>query len=74
MLLFNQEVGGSTLFLHDAHEFYEKGVENEVTRVFFFRHFPLRILPFTFLSWESGIRHWCQNEVEGGWEGAGWRL
>lgn len=36
MLLFNQKVGGSTLFLHDAHEFYEKGVENEVTRVFYF--------------------------------------
>lgn len=27
MLLFNQEVGGSTRFLHYAHEFYEKGRE-----------------------------------------------
>lgn len=24
MLLFNQELGGSTHFLHDTHEFYEK--------------------------------------------------
>lgn len=33
MLLFNREVGW-TLFLHDKHEFYEKGEENEAMRAF----------------------------------------